>query len=195
MRWHHARRRPVAATSGEAGAALILVLAFLVVTLVVVTSLFGMANAGTTSLTIYREDRTLRYAADSALEVGVRHLQNNPAMARSATDDCRNQNLHVDIAEGNDARFTPGSRINLYCTAIPGYDSSGNNARYVTFTATCRTLSPNPPRRDPIDCSSSSGGTERVVGEAQVRFDLDPRIQPPASQAVVPKIISWDLQR
>lgn len=192
---HRLRHHPVSGASvasGERGAALILVLAFLVVTLVVVTSLFGMANAGTTSLKTYREDRTFRYAADSALEVGVRYLQENPSRARTSPNDC--DGLQVPIAEGNDPLFAPNSRLYVTCAPIPGYDSSGGNARYVTLTATCRTRVPNPPRRDPLDCASS-GGTNIVVGQAQVRFDLDPRIEEAEDQSVVPKIISWDLQR
>ena len=188
----HQRARPTHADRGESGASLVLALAFLVVILVVCASLFQLAFAGTKSLRVYQEERTLRYGADAALEVGIQNVKATSTLGVSNGNGC---SWNVPITEGGTPVIAANSYLVVTCTATTdssGTDTDGGQkARDVSFTVTCRS---NGPGTDDVPLVCGTGGTDRVVATARVRYEID-YSAPTATRSIVPKVLSWDIRR
>lgn len=198
---HHGRRhrrlRP--GRADEAGAALILAIAFLGIVFTSVTILFGFADAGSRSLAAYRGERTLRYASDGALEQAIVVAQNTPAIGVYPTytpTTC----LKVPIVEPSTRRtMTTGSFLSVTCSTTPGTSLPANDSdglpgvRDVTFTVYCAAT----PGSGTALPGCGTGATNRTVAVARVQFDIDYSDTPTitggstAGRSRVPKVVSW----
>ncbi len=197
---------PAAARDPEAGAALLLVMVFILVVFVVVTSLLTFGEAGTRSAAAFRTQRTIRYAADGALEQGVAAIANDPTLGFGvplpASPTC--SSLTVPIL---DPSTTPTIAANSVlsvsaCATNPTSGvtdpDGGTGMRDVTFTVTCNATKTGS-AHEILGCTAS-GGTARTVATARVQFGVDymwtgavGSATPAASRDHVPKIISWNV--
>jgi hypothetical protein len=183
---------------GEQGIAMIMVLVIMTVVMVIAAGLFSFAIASTTSIKTYKEDRTLRYAADGALEYGIANVTSNYQLGVTDGTGC-SWNVPVEGRVTGDVTMSSGSSVRVSCAPYivsTGADSDGGQkVRYVQFTVTCfnpvaatRAVNGKP------SCSSS-GSTSRILATAKVRYDFDTRSTVDVTKrAVVPKILGWDLQ-
>jgi len=194
---HRRGLRP--AHASESGAALILALAFMIGILVTTTALLGFATTSSRALRTYRQERAIRYAADSALESGIALLSHDTTRASCPTSGpptngpCQNEttdscNLQIPVAEDpNQHTLVPGSFLTLKCLANPNannqtsksgaFDGDGSqNPRDVLFTVVC---SPTPPAAVPTTPDSllykCGNGTDpdRIVARARVQYQID----------------------
>jgi hypothetical protein len=200
-------RRTVAATAVEAGNALLLSLAFIVVIFTTVTGLLLAAHAGVKSVQGYRVDRTVRYGADGAIQATIELLKEHPELALALSNPSANPycGLRVPLVDagtgataGTRATVTSGSYLQTTCTSIAtvtsvdGIDASANQQlpRQVQIIVTC---APSTAATPLIDCKG--GSTPREVGRARVRFEIDPGLGNQNQSAVVPKIVSYTILR
>lgn len=183
---------------GEQGIAMIMVLVIMTVVMVIAAGLFSFAIASTTSLKTYKEDRTLRYAADGALEFGIANVTADSTLGVTDGTGCA-WTVPVEGRVPGDVTMSSGSTLRVTCTPYivsTGADSDGGQKiRYVEFKVTCfnpiaatRAVNGKP------ECSGTSGAS-RVLATAKVRYDFDTRSTVDVTKrAVVPKILGWDLQ-
>jgi hypothetical protein len=169
-----------------------------------VSLLFGYAQTSSRTVQSYRVDRSLRYAADGALEAAVVMVQGDPTLAtNTSTKACR---LKFDIGESASSTrigFKAASFLWVACAATPNTASGnvdpadqGQLARDVTFTVRCgpRSITTVAPK-GLLDCTSSSA-TSSTVAQARVRFEVDNSSGVPLNaRAIVPKVLSWKLAR
>lgn len=175
----------------ERGATLIIALVFITVLFSLIAVLFGFSLTATRTITTYRLDRTLRYAADGALEVGIGVVQQNPALGVGETPvPCGLLPVSPDPTQVT----AEGSVLRIQCQATPGASPVGGE-RDVTFTVICDAPDVGPDRNEPYPCIAGPQTNERVLARARVRFEVDPGAGPPTERAVVPKIVTWTICR
>lgn len=192
--FHPHRARVVLPRDRESGSALLLALLFLGVILTLVTVLLLGARTSAQSVQGFRDDRTLRYGADGALEATIEMLHYNPQLAMSLTTPVAIPNcLQVPLIDGNPpgnrATVTSGSYLQVSCISVAnasagatqatptssatGYDVDGNElAREVLLTVTCASTVAPTSVGGKIDCQN--GASPRTLASARVRFDIDP---------------------
>lgn len=200
----------------ERGATLILALVFLIVVGLLAAAVLGMAFTGVRSTEAFRQERALRYNAESAINTAILMVARQPTLAvvdpsdpsdptpdpNPAHADCGlRHNMRQDTADGTQPTFYPDSTLQVICRPTPantrppasdgrpGADG-GQNTRDVTFYVYCyeNTLA----NLDRIPCASFGGSTVRTLAEVRVRFEPDYNAADPTRRAVIPKIISWD---
>ena len=181
------------AARGERGAALILVMAFLLVIAVVTASLFSLAYAGTRSMRDYQLNRALRYSGDGALEVGVRNVAADSTLGVTNGSGC---SWDVPVTSGSGSVVQAGSKVRVTCvphTVSTGADSDGGQkVRDVDFLVTCKT-SGTSSNLQAIACDPTGSGTQmRVLAKARVRFDINFQLATD-KRAVVPKVLTWNV--
>lgn len=201
----------------ETGSSLIIVLAFLLVIGVAAAALVGLAFTGSKTVQVYREDRVMRYNADSVLQLSILRLQRNPLMATDATSSgsplldsaCGlNYPLQDFTAEGARPTFTAGSFLTVTCGPTTANDASGpwgaqsgsggidtdggQRPRDVTISVWCQGPA-RPPVHGLVTCNGT--GTSRLMARARVRFEIDYDAADQVNgRAIIPKVLTWYLR-
>jgi hypothetical protein len=183
-----------------------LALAFLFVILTLTTVLAGQSFTTTVSLQAYRNERTMRYMSDGALQNMIQYAKANTTTGiTTAPAACAvNVPMVEDTQSGAVASVvTAGSVLMTTCAATSGVSSGGTETdggqalRDVIITVRC-VASGNLAPRDKLNCAASGSGT--IVAQARVRFDISPDpngngiLNEPAElpvRAIVPKIVWW----
>jgi len=195
---HH---RPGPATTippGEAGISLVFTLVFIIIVFTALTGVLGYAFAASRAAESYERDRAFHFSADAAMEAGVQMVKTNSTLGVTLFPTC---SFTYDLAPHNAGQvFTSGAHLTVDCLPTPNNPSpppgpgpNGEQAyRDVTFEVTCRLPLGYDPTA-PLECGS---GPEVVfLGQARVRFDIDPGFTPRTAWAIVPKVISWKIAR
>jgi hypothetical protein len=169
---------------------------------VIVAALIGFAQVGARSTRSFEIERTRRYAVNSAIDETIQSLITKPLMGTSPTSkSCyeyvlppTNTNTKL-IGNGGGSAY-----LTVECRATPGQTSGaaesdgGQGPRDVTFTVICRTgdVEPHNPSEEYLNCGS--GGNDRVLAKARVRYEVDYSKTPASERAVVPKVITWEVR-
>ncbi|QXC59563.1 hypothetical protein KSP35_14345 [Aquihabitans sp. G128] len=194
---------------------------FIAVIGVLSASLISLAYSGSKSSKAYRQERVVRYNAESALQTTVLRLQRNPLIGTDATSTgtppldascAMNLPMQQDTTQGAKATFVAGSVLSVTCgptcsttTSTGSCDPSvaggsggldgdgGQKPRDITITVTCKGPAAGAPGAL-LDCRGS-GASTRVVAKARVRFEIDTTAANQSQRATIPKIVSWDTSR
>lgn len=175
----------------ERGATLIIALVFVAVIGLLASILIAMTFTGSRSTYAYRQERVLRYNAESAINQAIMKLQGNTGHILSPTSRCINFPTMEKPAPGQDPVISPNKPF-LYvtCQATPGAITAAG-ARDVTIKVICVGATFD---GDQIECGDGSlvPPVGRLLGSARVRFEVP--TDNPAAGGIIPKIVTWDTQ-
>jgi hypothetical protein len=200
----------------QAGATLIIALAFTTVIMSITVAVLAFARAGTNSVHAYQVERNRRYAADGALQSAVLYAAKDSALG--VTGSTKTCEMAFNIREallhkGESAVATPGVLV-VTCEATPtsltGGATSGlgdpQEARDVTFTVKCKGTTPSAgDAHSRLTCQSGSVYS-KTLATARVRFEPDYTMtkvpgapgttsaNDRSKRAIIPKIISWNVK-
>lgn len=190
----------------ERGAAMILALAFIIVIGVLAAALIGFAFTASANTRVYREQRVVRYNAESAINLTIVQLEMEPPLGTAPNDCDLDFDMNEELGNGEQQILATGSVLTVECSPIStgsyapvvpsgGVDSDGGQApRVVLITVHCIGPGAPPDNRSVLACTGS-GASDRVVAEARVRFEIDYTAADQNERAVVPKILTFDSQR
>lgn len=181
------------ARGGEEGAALILALVFMIVVGMLATVLLSMAFVGARSTHSYRQQRALRYNAESAVNLTIGRLADDPLLGTPASPDCGGVTFVMvqNAALEAEASFVDGSSLQIECEPTPtSAIPQSEEARDVTITVVCAEKETDSRL---IRCGGAGTTTRtRTLGVVRVRFEPNLTVSTPGERAVVPKVVSWD---
>jgi hypothetical protein len=163
------------------------------------------AAAGSRSTTSYKIERTRRYAADAALQVGIQRLRLDPLLAVTSTDSkCAEYRLREDASAPWQVTvlWSSTARMDVYCKITPNANipnfplDGGQRIRDITLTVKCpyttTVVAKDSQDRPKLQCGNGSA-KEQVVATARVRFEID-NSKPIDKRAVIPKVLSWSIR-
>lgn len=193
------------APAGEHGAAIILAIAFLLVIGVLATALIGFAFTATTATRVYRQQRVVRYNAESSINLTIQRLKATPSIGTLSSPGCGLvSSMQEPLGDGQQQTLVSGSRLTVECSPITtgvyapvipsgGLDTDGGQApRVVKIEVFC--LGPAQPASSKalLECNNGGPGS-RLVAKARVRLDVDYSVGDISARAIVPKIQSLNL--
>ena len=108
---------------GERGATLILALVFLVAGSLLILGLLTWSGNGLTNVRNFVQNRTVNYAADSAMETAISNVRYSPS-------GCPSNGLAIQVPNPNSAYTV---KMDIWCTPQPETEGPTGNSRVITF--------------------------------------------------------------